>query len=330
MPIIPDTPVSIVASELPNNLSIFLGINAVAATAVIVHYASPKRLTAILIVAMAELKKTYVKALDTGHISASETERFNVLKHRVSAIKKETLVDSRSYMKSICGFLKGRTLTVLLCIWEVEDLETQIKILYAGLSRIPSLLLHSSNSSKNNPHKKTIMAPESTAALRPAYREEPYSRQPPSPSNNPSPNTPFMPSRPQAALYPSPPPGPPGLVPPQGGPYSEPSPMYAPMGALRQPGPPPMPRDHRECEQRDRDREQRERDRERQRERGCDRDSLEFAQPPRTPHSSGRRSPLRRSPSPIPPFIETWRAGRPIQTLTLSSPSPSQLPCIAS
>ncbi|KAJ6581723.1 hypothetical protein B0H19DRAFT_1061240 [Mycena capillaripes] len=129
MPIIPDTPVSIVASELPNNFSIFLGVNTVAATVVIVHYAAPKRLTDILIIAMAELKKTYVRALDTGHISASETERFNVLTHKVAAIKKETLENSRSYLKSICGFCKGRSLTVLLCIWEVEDLETQIKIL---------------------------------------------------------------------------------------------------------------------------------------------------------------------------------------------------------
>ncbi|KAJ6581747.1 hypothetical protein B0H19DRAFT_1251923 [Mycena capillaripes] len=126
MPAIPEVPISIVASDLP--IKALAAIIIVIVVAVIIHYASPKRLTDVLIVAIAELKKTYVKALDTGHISASETERFNALKRKVSAIEKETLDDSRSYLGTICGFLKGRIFTVILCIWEVEDLGTEIKI----------------------------------------------------------------------------------------------------------------------------------------------------------------------------------------------------------
>ncbi|KAK6967148.1 hypothetical protein R3P38DRAFT_3299114 [Favolaschia claudopus] len=110
------------------------------------------------------------------------------------------------------------------------------------------------------------------------YRAEPYPRQPPPPANpSSSSGAPgYMPPRQHAAHYPSPPsPGPPG---PQA--YSEPSPMYAPMGALRQ------PRDHRDRDRdRDRDRERdhlREREmRERERDRDRDRD---FA--PHSPHPS--------------------------------------------
>ncbi|KAJ6581719.1 hypothetical protein B0H19DRAFT_1228986 [Mycena capillaripes] len=117
-----------VASELPNNLSIFLGINTVAATAVIIHYASPKRLTGILTNAMAQLKKTSSDAFEAGRFSAPEIEKLRLLKHKVSIIQAETLDDSRSYLGTIGGFLKGRTFIVLLCIWEVRDLEIYIKI----------------------------------------------------------------------------------------------------------------------------------------------------------------------------------------------------------
>ncbi|KAJ6581728.1 hypothetical protein B0H19DRAFT_1251904 [Mycena capillaripes] len=128
MPTIPDPPVFIVASELPNDLSIFLGIIILAATAVIIHCASPKRLTDILIVAIAKLKKTSSDAFEAGRLSASEIEKLRLLKHKVSTIQAETVDNSCSYLKTICGFIKGRTFTVLFCIWEVEDLEMHIKI----------------------------------------------------------------------------------------------------------------------------------------------------------------------------------------------------------
>ncbi|KAJ6581708.1 hypothetical protein B0H19DRAFT_1251889 [Mycena capillaripes] len=128
MPTLPNTPVSMVASELPSNLSIFLCINTIAATAVVIHYASPKRLTGILIDAMAQLKKTSSDVFEAGRLSAPEIEKLRLLKHKLSAIQAETLEDSRSYLGTICRVLKGRTFTMLFCIWEVRDLEMHIKI----------------------------------------------------------------------------------------------------------------------------------------------------------------------------------------------------------
>ncbi|KAJ7860506.1 hypothetical protein B0H13DRAFT_2672057 [Mycena leptocephala] len=130
---IPETPISIVASALLNNITIkvLVAITIIAVIAVIIHYASPQRLTDILLADMAKAKKTYLEAhaADTTGISASEMEKLHNLQRKVSAIHVETLHNSRSHWKTFRGFCKGRTLTVLGCIWKVRDLETQIKIL---------------------------------------------------------------------------------------------------------------------------------------------------------------------------------------------------------
>ncbi|KAJ6581710.1 hypothetical protein B0H19DRAFT_1061228 [Mycena capillaripes] len=362
MPTIPDTPVSIVASDLPNSLSIkalAVIITIIVVVRIIIHYTSPTRLTNILIVAMAELKK--------------------ILGRKVSAIQAETLKDSHSYLGTICGFLKGRTFTVLLCIWEVEDLERQIKANFAGAAdgtvdnaqsvvnggggsrdsgsdmvenrnlimavdkrtQISGSGLRSTTRQQDSPSdrrppkqdplcwpqqntqpptpppqqqqqqqppQKQLWPPQQPPYGQP-YREGPYSRQPPPPGNPSGSNAPYMPLRPQAAMYLSPPPGLPDPVPPQSGPYSEPSPMYAPMGTLRQPGPLPLPRDHREHEQCNRDQEQRERERDCEheherdweRERDCDCDPHEFA--PHSPHPllAWQAQPPSSLPIPIPP-----------------------------
>ncbi|KAJ6581737.1 hypothetical protein B0H19DRAFT_1061253 [Mycena capillaripes] len=130
MPAISEVPISTVASDLPNNLSIkaLVAIIIVIVVTVIIHCASPKRLTDILIVAMAQLKTTSSDAFEAGHLSASEIERLRLIKHKVCIIQAETLDDSRSYLGTIDGFLKGRIFTVLLCIWEVQDLEMYIKV----------------------------------------------------------------------------------------------------------------------------------------------------------------------------------------------------------
>ncbi|CAK5267754.1 unnamed protein product [Mycena citricolor] len=144
------------------------------------------------------------------------------------------------------------------------------------------------------------------------YRES-YPRQPPPQSPSAasgvpgSPNSaPYMPGR-HGHLYPSetPPagggaPAPPGSA---GGAYSEPSPMYAPMGALRQPGPPP--REHKERESRDRERDRdRERERERERERDREREQRERERDPRdyVPHMHGH---------PTHPGPPGWQQGPP-------------------
>ncbi|KAJ6581697.1 hypothetical protein B0H19DRAFT_1251879 [Mycena capillaripes] len=269
MPVIPEAPISVVASELSNNLSIFLGVSTAAAIAAIIHYASPKRLTGILIIAMAELKKTSSDAFEAGRLSASEIEKLRLLKHKVSAIQAKTLHDSRSYLKTICGFFKGRTFTVLLCIWEVQALETDVKIQLLMPQPSPGAADGAMNNAQTivsggNTHQKNTQQPpppppqqqqqqpapqkHSWPPQRPPYdqpyREGPYSRQPPPPSNNTSgSNAAYMPSHPKAAMFPSPPPA-------------------RPIPRLRELCPPP-PRDNRERGQRDRDREQRERKQER-------------------------------------------------------------------
>ncbi|KAJ6581705.1 hypothetical protein B0H19DRAFT_1331284, partial [Mycena capillaripes] len=117
---------SIVASDLP--IKALAAIIIVIVVRAIIHCASPKRLTAVLTNAMTQLKKTTSDAFGAGRLSASEIEKLRLLEHKVSAIQAETLEDCRSYLGTICGFLKGCTFTVLLCIWEVQDLEMHIKV----------------------------------------------------------------------------------------------------------------------------------------------------------------------------------------------------------
>ncbi|KAJ6581700.1 hypothetical protein B0H19DRAFT_1061218 [Mycena capillaripes] len=131
MPTIPEDPVSIVASQLlANNLSIkaLFVIIIFAVIARLFHYASPQRLTAVLVDAMDKLKKTSSDAFEMGHLSASEIDKLKVLRRKVSPIQAETLRNSRSNWRALYGFFKGRTFTVLLCIWEVQVLEMDIKI----------------------------------------------------------------------------------------------------------------------------------------------------------------------------------------------------------
>jgi hypothetical protein len=55
------------------------------------------------------------------------------LQLKVSNIREATLIDSRSNWRALRGFLKGRALTILRCIWEVRDLEAHIEVINFGL-----------------------------------------------------------------------------------------------------------------------------------------------------------------------------------------------------
>jgi hypothetical protein len=78
---IPEAPISIVASALLNNITIkvLVAITIIPVIAVIIHYASPQRLTDILLADMAKAKKTYLEAhaADTTGISASEMAKLH-------------------------------------------------------------------------------------------------------------------------------------------------------------------------------------------------------------------------------------------------------------
>ncbi|KAJ7654550.1 hypothetical protein DFH06DRAFT_517101 [Mycena polygramma] len=131
MPAIRTSPFSVVASALANSIPIMplTVISVVVVIPLLVHYTSPARLTDSLTDAMSKVKTSGAKALDEGYLSSSEVDRLKILQRKVSAINLETLRDSRSHWKTLFGFLKGRTVTVLLCIREARDLETRIKIL---------------------------------------------------------------------------------------------------------------------------------------------------------------------------------------------------------
>ncbi|KAJ7622920.1 hypothetical protein DFH06DRAFT_1340559 [Mycena polygramma] len=130
MPAIRETPYSIVASALAKDIPVkpLAVITTVVAIPLIVHYASPVHLTKILEDTMSRVDVSCAEVFKAGHLSYSEVESFNSLQREVSAIKMETLNNSRSYWGSLWGFLKGRTFIVLLCIRKARDLETEITV----------------------------------------------------------------------------------------------------------------------------------------------------------------------------------------------------------
>ncbi|KAJ7880000.1 hypothetical protein B0H14DRAFT_3858268 [Mycena olivaceomarginata] len=97
-----------------------------------IHYASPQRLTGVLVAAMADVKKTYLEAVENGALYASDAhiaEVFSNLQLEVSTIRQASLLSSLSHYAMLCDVLKGRTFTILRCIHEVHELGTHIEIL---------------------------------------------------------------------------------------------------------------------------------------------------------------------------------------------------------
>jgi hypothetical protein len=77
MPTIPDAPFSIVGdSTLPITATstILAALITPATAAATLHYASPQRLTEVLVAALAKAENTYVDVLQMGLLSATETE----------------------------------------------------------------------------------------------------------------------------------------------------------------------------------------------------------------------------------------------------------------
>ncbi|KAJ7917603.1 hypothetical protein B0H13DRAFT_1870268 [Mycena leptocephala] len=108
----------------------------------IIHYVSPPRLTRVLVTSIATVEKTYLDALETGLLSASDidtAEMLSTLQLKVSKIREASLRDSlslRSAFHELCG---GRTFTLLGCIREVQALEIHIEILKENQLREDSL-----------------------------------------------------------------------------------------------------------------------------------------------------------------------------------------------
>ncbi|KAJ7931599.1 hypothetical protein B0H13DRAFT_1857583 [Mycena leptocephala] len=133
-PQLPDAALSILASDLPDHST----ATAVAAilliaviTAALLYYVSPMRLTRVLVAAIVATEKTYLEALETGLLSASDVhtaEMLSTLELKVSAIREGTLRNSLSLGSTLREFCAGRTFTLLRCIREVHELETHIEL----------------------------------------------------------------------------------------------------------------------------------------------------------------------------------------------------------
>ncbi|KAJ7759055.1 hypothetical protein B0H16DRAFT_1819457 [Mycena metata] len=353
---LPDGSLSILASPLPSATAakIMLVVIGVLLIVAFLYYASPMRLTRVISDAMSDLDKVFIAVTTAGLLGLLSAEdmqavvwTYQMLRIEVGTLQSDALRNSTSWCTSLYSVFT-RSKRLFRCIKQVRDFQRRLQVLQKDHRNKTNSLPLSFATGTNVLQNKTPA---------PGHR-----RLPPPPSNrlpnkhNPNPNRKQnragrLPRRipsptvgPPSASgsgsnantgyrqqggggYPSPPPpGPP--VPPQGGgsnPYSEPSSMYgAPMNALRQPGPPVAPRDHREQRERERERErdrereqrdqerdqlqmQREREQDRDREqqlRERDRDPREFA--PHSPH----------------PLL-AWQGGLPL-TSAHGPPPPSQ------
>ncbi|KAJ6488076.1 hypothetical protein DFH09DRAFT_1339329 [Mycena vulgaris] len=128
-------PLSLLASAPPPSSTtskVLLGVLGLTLAACIIHYASPMRLTRVLLAAIADAEDAYLEALEAGilsHTDVHTAEMMSNLQLKVSHLREASLRHSLSYCTTVSEFLKGRTLTLLQCIWEVRALEARIEIL---------------------------------------------------------------------------------------------------------------------------------------------------------------------------------------------------------
>ncbi|KAJ7435824.1 hypothetical protein FB451DRAFT_1379216 [Mycena latifolia] len=102
--------------------NILLAALVLTATAYIVHYASPMRLTRVLVTAIAETEKTYLVAIEAGVLPKSDADTaatLTSLQLKVSSIREATLRHSLSYRAALGAFLTGHTFTILHCIRDI-------------------------------------------------------------------------------------------------------------------------------------------------------------------------------------------------------------------
>ncbi|KAJ7690457.1 hypothetical protein B0H14DRAFT_3532297 [Mycena olivaceomarginata] len=130
MPSLPEASLSIIASDLPVNLTLWAVGGGLSMRIVAAYYASPQRLTHVLVDAMTDVKKKYLEAVKNRALCDAHTAaRFSNLQLEVSTIRKVSLHSSLSHYAMLCDFLKGRTFTVLRSLYKVREFETHIEIL---------------------------------------------------------------------------------------------------------------------------------------------------------------------------------------------------------
>ncbi|KAJ6488084.1 hypothetical protein DFH09DRAFT_1209920 [Mycena vulgaris] len=98
----------------------------------LIQYASPLRLTRVLVAAIADTEHAYFEAIESGLLLKSEVYTAGMmlsLQMKGSIIREASLRNSLSYGAAISEFLKGRTFTLLRCIRDAQRLQTHIEIL---------------------------------------------------------------------------------------------------------------------------------------------------------------------------------------------------------
>ncbi|KAJ7917582.1 hypothetical protein B0H13DRAFT_1870248 [Mycena leptocephala] len=154
-PQLPDASLSLLASDLPDSSTTkFMIVVFVVAVIVpaLIYYSSPMHLTSVLVAAIAATEQTCLKAVEMGLLSTSSVDTAETLSTctnslsislYVSKIREATLRNSRSNWKAFCGLFKGHVLTILLCIWEVRNLETHIEVSLQDMLRLVNLIRYS-------------------------------------------------------------------------------------------------------------------------------------------------------------------------------------------
>ncbi|KAJ7716129.1 hypothetical protein B0H16DRAFT_1476932 [Mycena metata] len=126
---ISDSALPIVESAFPfsgatMNFKLVAAFVVPALAACIIYYASPMRLTNVLVAAIHDVERTYFDALDARNSVLSAVYS---LRLKVSVIRETTLRNSLSQHVAFREFLKGRTFALFECIEEVRVLQIQIE-----------------------------------------------------------------------------------------------------------------------------------------------------------------------------------------------------------
>ncbi|KAJ7759125.1 hypothetical protein B0H16DRAFT_1720541 [Mycena metata] len=128
-----DASLSLLQSTVPSNhtSNVAIGIMTLILTGFmfLAYYTSPMRLTAILVDALHETEETHLRAIEAGILSGSDdhTKMLLNLQIKVSLIHEASLRHSLSSGQALRELMKGRSLTLFRCIWEVQALQTRIE-----------------------------------------------------------------------------------------------------------------------------------------------------------------------------------------------------------
>ncbi|KAJ7491955.1 hypothetical protein FB451DRAFT_1165155 [Mycena latifolia] len=133
---VPETSLTLITAAPPASTTtkVPISVRVLTVAACGMHYASPLRLTHVLVAAIAAAEKTYLEAVESG-ILKSDVDMAAMLTRlqiKVSTIREGCLRNSLSYRTALSGFFKGDTLTVLQCLREVRVFEAHIEILKEG------------------------------------------------------------------------------------------------------------------------------------------------------------------------------------------------------